>query len=98
MIGKIERIQAFAEVSSHGSFTAAAKALNMSPPAVTRLVAELERELGVQLLLHTTRRVAPTSAGRLSRDGAAALLKDVNSADEAVRAAQHQLAGTLRVS
>ena len=98
MIGKIERIQAFAEVASHGSFTAAAKALNTSPPAVTRLVAELERELGVQLLVRTTRKVALTSAGRLYLDKAQVLLKDMKSADEAVRAAQHQLAGTLRVS
>ena len=98
MIGKIERIQAFAEVAARESFNAAAKALNTSPPGVTRLVAELERELGVQLLVRTTRKVALTSSGRLYLDKAQAVLKDLRTADELVRAEQHQLAGTLRVS
>lgn len=98
MIGKIERIQAFAEVASQGSFTAAAKALNTSPPGITRLVAELERDLGVQLLVRTTRKVALTSAGRVYLGKVQGVLKDLRAADELVRAEQHQLAGTLRIS
>jgi len=98
MIGKIERIQAFTEVAARESFNGAAKALNTSPPGVTRLVAELERELGVQLLVRTTRKVALTSAGRLYLDKALVVLKDLRAADELVRAEQHQLAGSLRVS
>jgi DNA-binding transcriptional LysR family regulator len=98
MIGKIERIQAFAEVSRQESFSGAARLLKLSAPGITRLVAELERELGVQLLVRTTRKVALTSAGRLYLDRVGPILKEVRAADELVRAEQHQLAGTLRVS
>jgi DNA-binding transcriptional LysR family regulator len=98
VIGKIERIQAFMEVARRESFSAAARALNISPAAATRLVAELERDLGVQLLVRTTRKVALTAAGRLYLEKAGTALSQLQAADEFVRAEQNQLAGKLRVS
>ncbi|MBG1233071.1 LysR family transcriptional regulator [Aestuariivirga litoralis] len=98
MIGKIERIQAFAEVARRENFSAAARALNLSPPGITRLVAELERDLSVQLLVRTTRKVALTTAGRLYLDKVEDVLKNLRDADELVRAEQNQLAGHLRIS
>ena len=65
MTGQIERIRVFLEVAERQSFAAAARSLDLTPSIVTRYVSELEAELGVQLLVRTTRRVSLTVAGRL---------------------------------
>lgn len=54
---------AFEAVARHGSFSLAAAELNVLQPAVSRRVAELERELGVRLVNRTRPRVTPTEAG-----------------------------------
>src|SRR5919106_2277746 len=54
----------FVEVARAGSFSAAARNLNVSTTAVSRHVADLERMLGVTLLRRTTRHVSPTEAGK----------------------------------
>jgi DNA-binding transcriptional LysR family regulator len=57
------RLRAFREVARHGSFTAAATALQISQPAVSQHIARLEQELGCALLERSSRRVRPTPAG-----------------------------------
>jgi DNA-binding transcriptional LysR family regulator len=59
-----EDYEIFTHVVRHGSFTAAAEHLAVSKSVVSRHVASLEARLGMQLLLRTTRNVAPTEAGR----------------------------------
>ncbi|MFD0979083.1 LysR substrate-binding domain-containing protein [Tropicimonas aquimaris] len=56
-----KQVNAFRMVMRHGSVTAAAQALNVSQPAVSRLVADLEASLGFPLLLRTGARVQPTA-------------------------------------
>ena len=56
-------MKVFLRVSDEGGFAAAARAMDISPAVVTRLVADLERALGVRLLHRNTRRVALTQAG-----------------------------------
>lgn len=55
---------AFAHVAEHGSFSAAARVLGMTPSAVSRQVARLEAALGARLLARTTRQQRLTEAGR----------------------------------
>ncbi|MBK0326081.1 LysR family transcriptional regulator [Rhodobacteraceae bacterium F11138] len=55
------QIQAFRQVMRHGSITVAAQALNVSQPAVSRLVAELERSLGFPLLVREGGKITPTA-------------------------------------
>jgi DNA-binding transcriptional LysR family regulator len=57
-------LEAFAAVVRLGSFRAAAEAVHLSQPALSRRVEKLESALGVRLLERTTRRVAPTQVGR----------------------------------
>jgi DNA-binding transcriptional LysR family regulator len=97
-LGKVEKIQIFLSVAEHGSFASAARRLNLSPSVVTRVVAELEQDLGVQLLVRTTRKVALTSAGQhfVARAGRAA--RDLQEAEDFVRAEQNSLTGELRVN
>ncbi len=53
----------FKQVVEQGSLAAAARAMSISPSVVSKRLAELEQQLGVQLLRRTTRRIALTEAG-----------------------------------
>jgi len=59
----LDQIRTFVEVAKRGSFTAAAKALNLSQPAITHHVQELERRFKVVLLERIGKRAYPTDAG-----------------------------------
>ncbi|MET0656774.1 MAG: LysR family transcriptional regulator, partial [Steroidobacteraceae bacterium] len=61
---KLRAMRTFVQIADSGSLTGAARALDTSLSAVVRMLASLERELGVRLLNRTTRRVALTSEGR----------------------------------
>ncbi|WP_281354836.1 LysR family transcriptional regulator [Chelativorans alearense] len=58
------QIQAFRLVMRHGSITAAAQALNVSQPAVSRLIADLERSVGFRLFLRQGGKSEPTTEAR----------------------------------
>jgi DNA-binding transcriptional LysR family regulator len=76
----------------------AARKLNLSPPAVTRAVAELEERLGVQLLTRTTRVVRPTDAGTAYADDCRRILADVEEADAAASGARTEARGHLTIT
>ncbi len=57
-------LRAFIAVSDLGSFHRAAKALNLSQPALSRRIQKLEESLGAPLLERSTRHVALTMVGR----------------------------------
>lgn len=61
---KLRAMRTFVQIADRGSLTGAARALDTSLSAVVRMLASLERELGVRLLNRTTRRVALTTEGR----------------------------------
>ena len=62
---ELRQLEAFAAVMSVGSFTGAAKLLARSQPAITRLVQELEAEIGYALFTRNGPRVTPTDQGFL---------------------------------
>ncbi|MGZ2259562.1 LysR substrate-binding domain-containing protein [Roseobacter sp. A03A-229] len=98
MSGQIEYIRTFLAVMTEGGFSAAGRTLGLSPTIVTRHVAELEAELGVQLFTRTTRKVDLTDAGRLYADRVKPILHDLDAANEEVRHRQMGLSGPLRIS
>ena len=59
----LKPIRVLIAVSDHQSFSRAARQLGLAPASVTRIIAQLEEDLGTQLLVRTTRKVALTSAG-----------------------------------
>lgn len=63
-MNRLFAIQVFIEITRRGSLTAAAKALDRSPPTIVRVLAGLEHDLGVKLMHRTTRRLALTDEGR----------------------------------
>jgi len=58
MVSQIAHIRTFLAIARHSGFAAAARATGVSPTIATRRIAELERQLGVQLFTRTTRSVA----------------------------------------
>ena len=84
---RFRSIQVFVKVAERGGFAAAARDLNMSPPAVTRAVAMLEDRLGTRLFVRTTRSVRLTESGeRFLQDGRRILLELAEAEDAAVGA------------
>src|SRR5690554_4924911 len=90
-------MRVFERVANEGGFAAAARALDISPPVVTRLVAELEAHLGARLFQRTTRRVVLTEAGETYLRRVRQILQDIEEADGLVSAATNELKGWLRV-
>lgn len=98
MTGQIERIRVFAQVAKLRSFAEAARQLGITRSIATRYVSELEAELGVQLLVRTTRKVSLTAAGGIYLSRTAPLISELSRADELVRQQSTTLHGKLRVS
>jgi len=87
----------FAAVIEHGSFSAAGRALGLSPSAVSRGIDRIEARLGVRLLLRTTRAVSPTAEGQAYLLAARRILADLDDAEQQI-ADQGAPRGRLRIS
>ena len=94
---RLSSLRAFQKVIEEGGFAAAARALDLSPAVVTRLVADLEEHLGTRLLHRTTRRVSLTEAGEAYLERIRQVLIDLDEAGELVSSRTRELAGVLRV-
>jgi DNA-binding transcriptional LysR family regulator len=90
-------MRVFERVVVEGGFAAAARALDMSAPVVTRLVADLEDHLGTRLLQRSTRRLSLTEAGQQYLSRVRNILSDIDEADAAARHQTQELAGLLRL-
>ena len=93
---RLMSLRVFQKVIDEGGF-AAARALDMSPAVVTRLVADLEEHLGTRLLHRTTRRLSLSEAGERYLSRVRAILQDIDEADVMVSSLTHELAGVLRI-
>ena len=91
-------MQAFTRVVELGSFSKAAKDLGTGQPAVTKLVAQLERRLQLRLLHRTTRGVTVTEAGSLYYEQCRRIAHQVEEAHNVAHLMQSQMQGSLRIS
>lgn len=87
----------FAAVVEHGSFSAAARLLGMSPSAVSRTIDRIEARLGVRLLLRSTRALSITAEGQTYLQAARRILADLDDAEQRI-ADQGAPRGRLRVT
>lgn len=97
----MDRLQAmtvFVRVVESGSFSAAARLMHLGQPAVSKAVAQLERQLGVQLLLRSAHGLTPTDAGQRYFERVARIVSDAEEADAAARDSTLSLQGRLRVA
>lgn len=81
-----------------GSFSAAARQLNVGQPAVSKTIAQLENRLQVSLLIRSTHGLTPTEAGLRFYERAKAAIQEADEAELAARGAGTGLSGCLRVS
>ena len=94
---RLYAMRVFMRVIDEGSFAGAARALDVSPAVVTRLVAELEEHLGARLVNRTTRRLALTDTGESYLERVRHILSDVEDAEALASASTVEARGPLRV-
>jgi DNA-binding transcriptional LysR family regulator len=97
-VDRFAAIETFVAVIETGSFSGAARRLNVGQPAVSKSVAQLEERLGVQLLLRSSRNLTPTEAGQTYYAYARRAIDEAEEADLAARGAAASLTGRIRVS
>jgi DNA-binding transcriptional LysR family regulator len=91
-------MEAFVRVVDTGSFSGAARQMQVGQPAVSKAIAQLEDWLGVRLLLRSTRSLAPTESGQNFYVRAKRALEEAEEAVLAARGAGAGLTGKLRIA
>jgi DNA-binding transcriptional LysR family regulator len=87
-INRSGEMEVFARAVELGGFSPAARALRMTPSAVSKLVARLEARLGARLVNRSTRKLTLTAEGQLFHERALRVLADLDEAESAVAAGQ----------
>lgn len=95
---QIHLMRVFVAVGEQESFAGAARLLGLSPAAVTRAVGALEAQLGVRLLLRTTRNVRLTEAGSRYLDDSRDILERISAANDGAADMNAAPKGHLSVS
>ena len=95
---ELASLQAFVKVVQTGSFTRAADALHTQKAYLSRVVTQLEKELGARLLERTTRSLSLTEIGREFFERAVGILASVEDAQRAVQKAQGEPRGVLKLT
>ena len=96
-VNRSGEMEVFARVVELGGFSAAARALRMTPSAISKLVARLESRLGARLVNRSTRKLQFTPEGRLFYDRSVRLLADLDEVEQSVAQAEVP-SGKIRVS
>lgn len=94
----LNHLATFAALAETGSFAGAARRLRLPTSTVSEHVAALEKALGLQLVVRTTRQSRLTEAGQLLAQGAARMVAGVAETLAEVEALLDQPTGTLRLS
>lgn len=94
---RLKRMSVFAKVVELGSFTAAARQLEMSVSSISQTVSRLENDLQVKLLNRSTRSLGLTEAGKIYYQGCRRMLYEVQDVHEQLYAFNNTPIGTLRV-
>jgi DNA-binding transcriptional LysR family regulator len=94
----LNAMEVFVRVVQSGSFSEAARALSLTPSAVSKQVSRLEDRLGARLINRTTRRLGLTEEGTAFFDRAQRILADVSEAEQAVTHLHGAPRGTLKLN
>lgn len=88
----------FSELMRHGSLAATARELGVTPPAISKRLAQLETRLGVILLNRTTRRISLTPEGEVYLASARRILAEIDEVEQQLRQSVAEPHGLLRVN
>lgn len=95
---RIQAIQLFIRVVDLGSFSKAAADVGIGQPSATKLVAQLEKQLGSRLLHRSTHGVTPTEIGALYYEKCKLIAHHIEEAETVAALLQSQVQGGLRIS
>lgn len=91
-------LEFFVLIARHGNLSAAARALDLTPPAATKRLAQMESRLGVRLVNRTTRSISLTKEGETYLLHATRILEQLREMEDAVSCGSTELRGLLRVN
>jgi LysR family transcriptional regulator of abg operon len=94
---KLQQLQAFVAAAHHGSLRGAARDLDLTQPAVTRTIRELEGALKVELVTRGVRGIELTACGRALLPRAEQLLADMQRTIESVKQVSGELTGKVSI-
>src|SRR5262245_15091563 len=95
---QLDGLLALKLVADRRSFTAAAAALRISPSAISQIIKQLERRLGVALLTRTTRSMSLTEAGERFLTQAGPAIDQILTAMDALGTYAQKPSGLLRIN
>lgn len=94
----VSELAFFVQLVRAGSLAATARELDLTPPAVSRRLAQLEQRLGVRLLNRTTRSISLTAEGELYLVNAQRILGEIEEMEQQVSSSRAEPRGLLRVN
>jgi LysR family transcriptional regulator for bpeEF and oprC len=95
---KLDAMRTFVRVVESGSFSQAARDLNVSQPTVSKQLAALEGRLGTQLLTRSSRALTVTLAGQEYYEATVRILEDIESVEEKMLEGQSSPSGLVRIT
>ena len=95
---RIQGVKLFVRVVNRGSFSKAAADMGIGQPSATKLIAQLEAQLGSRLLHRSTHGVTPTEIGLLYYEKCKLIAQHVEEAESVAALMQSQVQGGLRIS
>jgi DNA-binding transcriptional LysR family regulator len=95
---RLQAVRLFIRVVDLGSFSRAAADLRIGQPSATKMVAQLEKQLGSRLLHRTTHGVTPTEIGALYYEKCKLIAHHFEEAETVAALLQSQVQGGLRIS
>ena len=98
MQDRYNEMAVFCQVATLGSFSAAARELDLTPSAVSKLISRLEDRLSARLFQRTTRRLNLTDEGNMFFERSREILVDIEDAETQVSALQGSVTGTLDIT
>ncbi|MCV2447275.1 LysR family transcriptional regulator [Paracoccus sp. DMF] len=94
---KPAQLRLIQQIAEHGQLQLAAETVGMTQPAASRMLAEIENQVGAQLFLRQPKGMEPTEIGRAVLRRARVILREMVSMASDVRALREGFGGTLRV-
>lgn len=97
MAMKLHQLRAFVAIAEHGSVHAAARALFLTQPAITKAIRELETDVGVALLMRNTQGVVVTERGMMLLERARLIVNELERAEAQMALARDGYHGKLNI-
>ncbi|BCH56211.1 LysR family transcriptional regulator [Agrobacterium vitis] len=98
MDNRAGEMQVFTRVVEAGSFSEAARLLQMTPSTVSKLLNRIEQRLGVRLLERSTRRLSLTDEGQIYYERSLVLLAELDDIEQELSKGAASAGGTVRVN